>query len=88
MVGARDFAVLQNCQTGPGDHLSLLLFNRNSVSFMGGKGFLKGLGCDVDHSPPSSMEVNNESNYVSASLVVLHGTNRDNFNFLPFMLTF
>jgi hypothetical protein len=44
---------------------------------------VKCLRCDVDHTPPSSMEVMNEWSYVSTLPVGLHGMNRDNFNFLP-----
>jgi len=52
--------------------------------FSGCKGAFLGLkrpGRDVDYSPPSSAEVNNEWIHTSALLVCLHGVYRETFTF-------
>ena len=37
------------------------------------------LGCELDHSPPSSAEVKNERKYISSPPIWSHGVDRENF---------
>jgi hypothetical protein len=60
-VGAIDLS-LRNVQTGCGAHPAFL-FSEYRGSFQG----LSQLGCEVNYSPPSSAEVQNEWSYTSPS---------------------
>jgi len=54
-----------------------ILFNRYLGSFPD----TQQLGCEVNNSPPSSVEVKNEWSYTSAAPIRLHGMNTENFTF-------
>ena len=43
---------------------------------------------EVNHSPPSSVEVKNEWSYTSVPPIYLRGVDRDNFAFFDFAETF
>jgi len=42
---------------------------------------VKGPGRDDDYSPPSNVQVNNEWNYISVTLICLHDMDMNNFTF-------
>jgi hypothetical protein len=42
---------------------------------------VKQLGCEVDHSPPSSAEVTNMGSYISTPSTSLYAGHKDNFIF-------
>jgi hypothetical protein len=43
------------------------------------------MGCEIDHSHPSSAEVKNEWSCASAPTVCLRGTDRDQFTFALYL---
>ena len=69
-VGARDFPLLPNFQTGP---KNFLLSGYQSL-FLGARR-------EVDNPPPAIAEVRNEWSYNPAPPIFLHGVGRDNFTF-------
>jgi hypothetical protein len=60
-----------------------LPFNANRGSFPG----VKRLGCEVNHSSPSSAEVNNECSYISTALICHHGIEMENLSYLVRCIT-
>ena len=63
------------------------LHDQPSLLFSGCQGsfsWVKQVGHEVDHSPPSSSEVRNEWNFTFTPHICLHGVYRDNFTFLHF----
>jgi hypothetical protein len=46
------------------------------------------LGCEVDHTTPSSAEVRNEWIYICAPPICFHSVARDNFTFSVFIDVF
>jgi len=69
-VGARDFPLLQNFQTGPQNFLLSVC----QSPFLGERH-------EVDNPPPAIAEVRNEWSYTSTPPIFLHGVDRDNFTF-------
>jgi hypothetical protein len=68
LAGAGNFSLHHYVLNGSGDHpASYPLGTRGS--FPG----VKQLGCEADHSPPSSAEVKNAWSYTSTSPLHLHG---------------
>jgi len=63
---------------------TLPLFSRYQGSFLG----IKWLRHDVDHSSPCRASVKNEWRYTYASLLCLHGMDRDIFNFHSYIVQF
>ena len=45
------------------------------------------MGCEVNHSPPSSAKVKNERCYTSSPPIYLHGVDRENFTVLLFLIS-
>jgi hypothetical protein len=43
------------------------------------------MGCEVNHSPPSSAKVKNERCYTSTPPICLYGVDRENFTLLLFL---
>jgi hypothetical protein len=48
---------------------------------------VKQSGCEVNHSPPPRREVKNKWSYTSAPPTRLHGEDKDNFTFTPFLFS-
>jgi len=69
-VGARDFPLLKNFQTGPQN----FLFSGYQSPFLGERH-------GVDNPPPAIAEVRNEWSYTSTPPIFLRGVGRDNLTF-------
>jgi len=75
LVGVREFSLLQNCPDRLWSPCSLL-FNGHQGSF---PGRVKQPRREVNHLPPSTVEVKNEWSYTSASPICHHGVDRKDF---------
>jgi hypothetical protein len=78
LTEARDFALLQNAQTGSGVHPA---FNA-MVSMNFSPLEAQWLGREDDHTPPSSVMVKNKCSYTSALPVYIHAVDWANYTFL------
>ena len=58
----------------PLPHIPLWLLSRYQGSFLR----VKQQGCDVDHSPPSSVKIKNEWSYTFNPLICIHGMDKGN----------
>ena len=74
-------SLIQNVQTGSGDH--------PTYSMGTGRSFLevKRPGREVGRSPPSSAEVKNKWSYTYSSLVCPHGVCKDDITLLPLFIS-
>jgi hypothetical protein len=89
-------SVVQETNPGMGKTFSLVqnvhtIFGDPTASYSIGTGVVSqrcsGLVYEVDHSPPSSAEVENEWSCTSAPLIYHHGVHRDRFTFSIFQFT-
>ena len=76
-VDTRESFSSPNRPDRPWDRSSLLLYNGYIGSFMR----VMRPESDVDHSPPSCVEVKNEWSYTSIPSIRLQGVYRENFTF-------
>jgi len=84
LVGVREFFLLQNCPDRLWSPCSLL-FDGYQDSF---PGRVKQPGREVNHSPPSTVEVKNEWSFTSASPICHCGVDREDFTitfFVPYL---
>jgi hypothetical protein len=75
---ARDLS-LQMLQIGSGVHPATYSMGTGVLSLE-----VRRQGRDVDHLPPSSVEVKNESSCTFITPICLHGVDRDNFTIFTF----
>jgi len=71
----RDFSLLQNVQSGWGSNHPPMQW---ALPFFPG---VKPPGREVNHTPPSTVEVKNEWSCTSTPPICLHGVDRENFIF-------
>jgi len=81
LVGVREFFLLQNCPDRLWSPCSLL-FNGYQGSFVGR---VKQPGREINHLPPSTVEVKNEWSYTSSSPIYHCGMDREDFTFTFFV---
>jgi len=67
-VGARNFSPHRNVQTGSGATRPIIQWVRGALSLG-----VKLPGHEADHSPPSSVDMNNAWRYTSTPTIRLHG---------------
>jgi len=79
LIGETDFSLLQNVQTGSETHPASYS-NDKGVVYQGHSG----MGCEVDHSPRTSVDVSNECSHAGTRSVCLRDVDKENFtSFLP-----
>jgi hypothetical protein len=81
-AGAKDFSLLRNLQTGSETHPA-------SYSIGWGSSFpvIKRSGRECDHSPQSSIEINDSWGYTFTPRIRLHDVDTDNSTFNIWLLT-